>query len=80
MTHAPPRFRRPFLFFAGLSCFLFLAFAGWSVAVFQGTAIPAFDMEMAEACADHAPNNAGLRMLMFIATSCGGVRANFLIA
>ena len=80
MTNAPTRFRRPFLFFAGLSLFFFLAFAGWSVAVFQGTALSALDLEAAEACAAHAPNNAALRMLMFVATSCGGVRANFMFA
>src|SRR5437016_5143780 len=80
MTMLLTRFHRPFLFFAALASLFFLSFGGWSAAVFNGNALSAFDRELAEWCNAHAPAYADLRMLMFVATHCGGVPANFVIA
>jgi undecaprenyl-diphosphatase len=80
MNQPSPRMHRPFLFFVALAVLFLAAFGGWSFAVFTGDAIVQFDQKMAEACAERSPDQPALRMLMFVATSSGGVRANLIIA
>src|SRR5262245_11541825 len=80
MNPTPVRLHRPFLFFATLAALFLTAFGAWSFAIFTCDVIAKFDWKRAQACATRAPDEPALRMFMVVATSCGGVRANFLIA
>jgi len=80
MTTAPLTTRRPFYAFLGFTLLFALSFAGWSFIVLTGTTVADFDLRLAEDFARRASDAPLTRWAMVVATSCGGIRANVVLA